>query len=162
VLNLPGAHCRRKAGLRTEVALDGLQLVISKAHIFDVAECFAILGATNVHHKRLVAASKYALQVKPLDKINLCLPALRFEGALTDVVVTGCARKCEVVRQQDVDRVPVLLLPCRIPIADSLVVPRLSPIFALFALAVCGTPPPQPVRTHPPRESSGATLPCLS
>jgi hypothetical protein len=57
--------------LRTEVALDGRHLVIFKPEILHVAESFAVLGPTNVHHKRLVAASKYPLQVKPLDKINL-------------------------------------------------------------------------------------------
>src|ERR1700677_21737 len=124
VLVLPGADCRWIAGFRTEVALDGLHLVISKADILHVAESFAVLGPANVHHKRLVAASKYPLQVKPLDKTILLLPALRFESALTDVVVTGCARKCEVVRQQAVDRAPILFLPCRIPFADSLVVFR--------------------------------------
>src|SRR5580704_8590940 len=65
------ADCRWKAGLRTEVALDGLHLVIFKTEILHVAKRFAVLGMTNVHHKRLVAASKYPLQVKPLDKINL-------------------------------------------------------------------------------------------
>src|ERR1700688_1721770 len=71
VLRLPGAHCRWKAGLRTEVALDGLHLVIFKPQILHVAEMFAVLGPTNVHHKRLVATSKHPLQVKPLDEINL-------------------------------------------------------------------------------------------
>src|ERR1700722_5671048 len=124
VLTLPRTYRGWKAGLRTKVAFDGLQLVIAKANILNVAECFAILGPTIVHYKRLVAASKYPQQVKALNKINLCLPALRLEGALADVVIAGRARKCEVVRQQDVDRVPVLLLPCRIPFADSLVVLR--------------------------------------
>src|SRR5580693_3453714 len=124
VLTFPGAHCRWKAGLRTEVALDGLELVTPKADIFDVAERFAVLGLTDVKHKRFVTASKHPLQVEPLDKINLSLPALRFEGALADMVVAGCAGKCEVVRQQDVDRVPVFLLPCRVPFADSLIVLR--------------------------------------
>src|ERR1700731_4006316 len=90
-LPLPGAHRRWKAGLRTEVALDGLHLVILKPQILDVAETFAVLGPANVQHERLVAASKHPLQVKPLDEIDLCLPAFRFEGALTDVVVTGWA-----------------------------------------------------------------------
>src|SRR5580658_8794039 len=120
-LALPGAHRRWKAGLRTEVALDGLQFVIPQPQILHVAERLSVRGMTEVHHKCLVAAAEYPLQVKTLDKILLRLPALRFESALTDVVVTGCARKCEVVRQQDVDRLPVLSLPCRIPFADSLV-----------------------------------------
>jgi hypothetical protein len=71
VLPLPGAHCRWKAGLRTEVALDGLQFVISKPDILHVAERLAVLGPTNVHHERLVAAAKNPLQIKPLDKFNL-------------------------------------------------------------------------------------------
>src|ERR1700722_8877726 len=119
-LPLCGAHCRWKTGLCTEVALDGLHLVIFKPEILDVAERFAVFSATKVHNKRFLASSKYTQQVKPLDKINLRLPALRFKRTLTDVVVTGCARKCEVVRQQEVDRKPVLLLPCRIPFADGL------------------------------------------
>src|ERR1700722_5113457 len=121
MLLLPGAHCRWKAGLRAEVALDGRHLAISKPEILHVAECLSILGPANVKHKRLVAASKYPLQVKPVDKVNLGLPASRFESTLIDVVVTGRARKCEVVRQQDVDGVPVLFLPRRIPLADCLV-----------------------------------------
>jgi hypothetical protein len=71
VLPLPGTHCRWKTGLRTEVALDGLQLVLSKPDILHVAERLAGLGPTNVHHERLVAAAKNPLQIKPLDKINL-------------------------------------------------------------------------------------------
>ena len=61
VLPPSGANCRWKAGLRTEVALDGLHLVIFEPEILDVAEMFAVLGPTNVHHKCLVAASKYPL-----------------------------------------------------------------------------------------------------
>src|SRR5580658_7329763 len=119
-LALPGADCGRIAGFLAEVALDGLHLVIPKADVLHVVESFAVLGPANVHHERLVAAPKYPLQVKPLDKAMLRLPALRFESALTDVVVTGCARKCKVVRQQPVDRAPVLFLPCRVPPADNL------------------------------------------
>src|SRR5579863_4893326 len=43
-LLLPGAHCRWKAGLRAEVALDGLHLAISKPEILHVAERLSILG----------------------------------------------------------------------------------------------------------------------
>jgi hypothetical protein len=59
------------AGLSAEVTLDGLQLVLSKAQVLHVSKCLSVFGAANVHHKRLVAASKYALQVKAIDKINL-------------------------------------------------------------------------------------------
>ena len=100
----------------------------------------------------------HALQVKPLDKINLRLPASRFESALTDVVVIVCARECEVVRQQDVDRAPVLFLPCRILFADSLFAFRAQSGLGVRTRDLPECPPPQPVRRHPPRASSGATL----
>jgi hypothetical protein len=45
----------------------------------------------------MVAASDELLQIKPTDKIDLCLPASCFEDALTDVVVAGRARKGEIV-----------------------------------------------------------------
>ena len=70
-LLLPGADCGWKAGLRAEVALDGLHLVIFKPEILHVAERLAVFGPTDVHHKRLVAVAKYPLQVKPLDEIDL-------------------------------------------------------------------------------------------
>ena len=60
-LPLPGAHCRWKAGLRTEVALDRLHLVIFKPEILYVAERLAVFGPTDVHHKRLVAVAKYKI-----------------------------------------------------------------------------------------------------
>jgi hypothetical protein len=66
-----GAHGGWKTGLRPEVALDGFDLVISKAQVLHIAKALAVLGPAHVHHKRLVAMSKYAPQVKPLDKINL-------------------------------------------------------------------------------------------
>jgi hypothetical protein len=123
-LPLSGAHCGWKAGLRTEVAFDGRHFVISKPEILHVAERLTVLGPAHVHHKRLVAVANHALQLKPLDKIDLCPPAPRFECAPTDVIVVVCARKCEVIRQQDVERTPVLCLPCRIVFADDLVALR--------------------------------------
>ena len=121
---LPGANRGWKAGLPTEVALDGLHFGIVKPEILHVAQHLAVLGPTNVHHERLVAVSNHMLQLKPFDEINLCFPAARFENAFIDVVVVVCAGKSEVVRQQDVDRMPVLFLPRRIVLADSRLVVR--------------------------------------
>ena len=67
----PAAHCRCEAGLSTEVALDRFHLSRSQPKIFDIPERLGVLGATNVHHKRLVAVSNHPLQFKPLDEINL-------------------------------------------------------------------------------------------
>jgi len=41
------------------------------------------------------------------NEINLCVPALRFESALADVVVAGRARKGEVVGEQHIERVQI-------------------------------------------------------
>ena len=112
---LPTAYCRRKAGLRTEITLDGLHLFVCDPEIFHVPERLTILGQAKILDKRVVAVSDHPLQFKPFDKIDLGLPASRFENALTDVVVTGRARKGEIVGKQGIDGAPVLLLPCRIP-----------------------------------------------
>src|SRR5271166_2034965 len=97
-----GAHCRRKAQLRAEVALYGFQPVIAYPQILYVAKRFVVLGATNVQHERFIAAAEDPQQLKSIDKIDLCLPALLLEGAFIDVVVAGRTRKCEVVCQQGV------------------------------------------------------------
>ena len=101
---------------------------------------------------------QYPLQIEPLDKINLRLPASRFESALTDVVVIVCARKREVVRQQDVDRAPVLFLPRRIVFADGRLRLSDSVRSARAHSQFAGCLLRQPVRRHLPRASSGATL----
>jgi hypothetical protein len=56
------------------------------------------------------------------NEINLCVPALRFEGAFADVVVVVRARKGEVVGEQSVKRLQVFLFPCQVPLADDLFV----------------------------------------
>src|ERR1700730_6496689 len=117
VLLLP-AHRRWKVVLRTEITLDGLHLFTPEPQILHVPERLPVRGVTDVHHKRLVAGSNHPLQVKPFDKSILCVPASCLESALTDVVVDW-ACKCEVVRQQDVDRMPVLCLPLFIVFPDS-------------------------------------------
>src|SRR5215472_1407742 len=127
LLPLPGAHCGGEAGRPTEIALDGLHLVIAEQEILHVAERLAVFGPTDVHHERVIAVSNNPFQLEALDEINLRLPASRFESALTDVVVVVCARKCEVVRQQDVDRMPVPFLPCCVITADRLFVFRTQP-----------------------------------
>jgi hypothetical protein len=117
VLLLP-AHRRWKVVLGTEVTLDGLHLFTSEPQILHVPERLTVRGVTDVQHKRLVAGSNHPLQVKPFNKSILCVPASCLESALTDVVVDW-ACKCEVVRQQDVDRAPVLSLPRPIVFPDS-------------------------------------------
>ncbi len=86
---LPTAHCRRKAGLRTEITLDGLHLIVCDSEIFHVPERFTVLGQAKILDERVAAVSDHPFQFKPFDKIDLGLPASRFEDALTDVVVTG-------------------------------------------------------------------------
>src|SRR5215831_17543039 len=85
LLPLCGAHCRWKAGRATEIALDGLHLVIAKPEILHVAERLTVFGPTHIHHKGIVAVSNHPFQLKALYKIDLRLPAARFESALTDV-----------------------------------------------------------------------------
>jgi hypothetical protein len=56
------------------------------------------------------------------NEINLCVPALRFESALADVVVAGRAGKGEVVSEQHIERVQILLFPRRVPLMDDVLV----------------------------------------
>jgi hypothetical protein len=83
--------------LRTEITLDGVHLFVCDSEIFHVPERFTVLGPAKILYKRLVAVSDDPLQFKPFDKIDLCLPASRFENALTDMVVASRARKGEIV-----------------------------------------------------------------
>jgi hypothetical protein len=48
-------------------------------------------------HKSVVRTSADSLQVKLSNEIDLCVPALRLEGAFADVVVAGRAAKGEIV-----------------------------------------------------------------
>src|SRR5262249_24486569 len=74
---------------------------------------------------------------EPLDKTDLRLPALRLEPALADVVVTCRTREREVIRQQEVDRTPVRLLPCRVPPPEDLLIGRDLSGLRGTSLSVC-------------------------
>lgn len=52
------------------------------------------------------------------NEINLCVLALRFESALALVVVSGRARKSEVVGEQAIECAEILVFPCRVPFTD--------------------------------------------
>src|SRR5215472_6511833 len=121
-LLLPGAHCRRKAGSRAEITLNGFQLSVLDSEILHVPERFTVLGVAKILHKSIIRVSGDPLQVKMSNEINLCFPAARLESALADVVVVIRTRKSKVVRQQGVERVPVLLLPPPVPLPDDLLV----------------------------------------
>src|SRR6202050_2830257 len=121
-LLLPSAHCGRKAGLRAEITLNGLQLSVLDAEILHVPERFTVLGVTKILHKSILRASGDSLEVKVSNEINLCVPALRFESALAEVVVASRARKGEVVGEQHIERVQILLFPRRVPLTDDLLV----------------------------------------
>src|ERR1700677_2477146 len=90
-LLLPSAHCRRKAGLRAEITLNGLQLSVLDSEILHVPERFTVLGVAKILHKSILRASSDSLQVKMPNEIDLSFPALLFERALADVVVAGRA-----------------------------------------------------------------------
>src|ERR1700719_295699 len=121
-LLLPSAHCRRKAGLRAEIALNGLQLSVLDSEILHVPERFTILRVAKILHKSILRASGDALQVKMSNEIDLRFPASRFESALADVVVAGRACKGEVVGEQAIHGAPVFLLPGCVPLPDYLFV----------------------------------------
>jgi hypothetical protein len=91
--------------LRAEITLNGLQLSVLDPEIINVPERFTVLGVAKILHKSIRCARVDPLQVKVSNEINLCVPALRFESALADVVVAGRAGKREVVGEQDVERV---------------------------------------------------------
>ena len=86
--------------MRTEITLNGLQLSVPDSEILHVAERFTVLGVAKILHKSIVRASGDSLQIKVSNEINLCVPALRFESALADMVVAGRAGKGEVVGEQ--------------------------------------------------------------
>src|SRR5271154_224703 len=121
-LLLPGAHCRRKAGLRAEITLNGLQLSVPDSEILHVPERFTVLGVAKILHKSILGASGDSFQVKMSNEIDLRFPASRFERALADVVVAGRACKGEVIGEQPIHRSPVFLLPGCVPLPDNLLV----------------------------------------
>jgi hypothetical protein len=79
-----------------------LQLSVLDSEILHVPERFTVLGVAKILHKSMLRASGDLLQVKMLNEINLSFPALRFEGALADVVVAGRACKGEVIGKQGI------------------------------------------------------------
>src|SRR5229473_5159666 len=115
-LLLPSAHCRRKAGLRAEITLNGLQLSVLDSEILHVPERFTVPGVAKILHKSILRASGDSLQLKMPNEIDLCFPASRFESALADVVVASRACKGEVIGEQAIHWAPVFLLPCRVPL----------------------------------------------
>jgi hypothetical protein len=116
------AHCGRKAGLRSEITLNRFQLSVLDAEILHVPERFTVLGVTKILYECIVRASGDSLQVKLPNEINLCIPALRFEFTFADMVVASRARKCEVVGEQQIERVQVLVSPRRVPLTDDFLV----------------------------------------
>jgi hypothetical protein len=90
--------------------------------ILHVPKRFTVLGVAKIFDKSILRASGDSLEVKVFNEINLCVPALRFEGALADVVVAGRARKGEVVGEQHIERAQILPFPRRVPSADELLV----------------------------------------
>ena len=105
-----------------EITLDRFQLSVLDSEILHVPERFAVRGVAKIFHKNIVRASGDPLQVKMFNEINLCVPALRFEGALADVVVAGRARKGEIVGEQVIEHAQILLFPRRVPLPDDLLV----------------------------------------
>jgi hypothetical protein len=108
--------------LRAEITLNGFQLSVPDSEILHIPERFTVLGVAKILHKSIVRASGDPLQVKMFNEINLCVPALRFESVLADVVVGGRARKGEVVGEQDIESAQVLLFPRRVPLTYNLLV----------------------------------------
>src|ERR1700691_3967420 len=119
-LLLPSAHCRREAGLRPEITLNGLQLSVFDSEILHVTERFTVLGVAKILHKSILRASGDSLEVKMSNEIDLCFPALRFKSALANVVVAGRAGKGEVIGEQAIHWAPIFLLPGCIPLPDYL------------------------------------------
>jgi hypothetical protein len=108
--------------LRAEITLNGFQLSVLDAEILHIPERFTVLGVAEIFHKSILRASADSLQVKVSNEINLCVPALRFEGALADVVVARRAGKGEVVGEEHIERAQILLFPRRVPLTDDLLV----------------------------------------
>ena len=105
-----------------EITLNGLQLSALNPEILHVPERFTVRGVAKILHKSIVCASRDSLQIKIFNEINLRVPALRFKGALADVVVAGGAREGEVVGEQVIESVQVLVFPGRIPLVDKFLV----------------------------------------
>ena len=102
------------------------------------------------------------LQIKSIDKVNLCIPALRFESALTDVVVAGRAGEGKVVGHQGLKLTLVLFLPCLIPPAGQFLRMSCSAPYLRAPVPLPGAPPLQPVRKLPIRAPSAVILRSLS
>src|SRR4029077_11320476 len=81
---------------------------------------FTVLGVAKIFHKSVVRPGSDPLQVEIFDEIDLCVPALRFESALADVVVAGRARKGEVIGEHVIECGEILVFPHRVPLTDEL------------------------------------------
>ena len=105
-----------------EIARNRIQLSARESKVLHIPERFTVLCVAKILHKSVVCTSADSLQVKMSNQINLCVPALRLEGAFADVVVAGRAGKCEVVGEQAIERAQVLAFPCSVPFTDDLLV----------------------------------------
>jgi hypothetical protein len=99
-----------------------LQLSVLDSEILHVPERFTVLGVAKILHKSILRASGDSFQVKMSNEIDLPFPASRFESALADVVVAGCAGKGEVIDEQAIHWDPVFLLPGCVPLPGYLLV----------------------------------------
>src|SRR5258706_5386663 len=108
--------------LCAEITLNRFQPSVLDVEILHVPERFTVLGVAKILHKSILRASGDSLEVKVSNEINLCVPALRFESALADVVVASRTRKGEAVGEQHIERVQILLFPRRIPFMNDLLV----------------------------------------
>jgi hypothetical protein len=127
ILFRPLAYCGWKTGLCAEITLNGFQLPVLDSKILYVPERLTIRRVAKVLHKSVIRASADPLQVKIFNEIDLCIPALRFESSLADVVVAGGARKGEVVGEQSIECTQVLIFPRRVPIPNEFLVRGVLP-----------------------------------
>src|SRR5579871_310264 len=111
------ADCRRKTRLRAKVALNRLELSVLQAEILHVAKRLAVHGVAKVFHKSIVRAGAHPFNLESLDETNLRVPALGFESAFVDVVISGSARKGEVVGEECIEGGIVFVHPRRVPFA---------------------------------------------
>jgi hypothetical protein len=112
--------------LRAEITLNGFQLSALDSEILDIPKRFAVLGVAKILHKSIVPACSDLFQVNMTNEGNLCVPALRFESALADVVVASRACKGEVVGEHGIKCAKVLFLPSRVPAPTSAQAPVAS------------------------------------
>ena len=119
---MPSAYRGREAGLCAEITLNRFQLSVRDSKVLLIPERFTVLSVAKILHKSIVRTSADSLQVKMSNEINLCVPALRLEGAFADVVVAGRAAKGEGVSEQGIESAQVLVFPRSVPFTDDLLV----------------------------------------